>query len=260
MIHSLLLAIEVSQREGGVALGRIGAPISEAVEVGVGPPDHSRDQLMPAIESAFRSIDAAPSELAAVAVSHGPGGFTGLRMAVATAKALALGTGCKVIALRSALVAVRTAVLSRAALDLDTGVIVALASKGGDAWLSLVRRDGPTERIAHEGIADVAEFERLIERTRERPALMADEHLPPTIAASAERLGLPRLPLRLSAKACLEVGQKFHAEDCHVDADALAPLYPREPEAVRLWREKLARTSRAAPEPPEPPEPRRTGG
>jgi len=70
----------------------------EAFEVSPPPaalqraPAHARE-LMPAVAEALRRADVEIEELAAVAVGVGPGGFTGLRIGVATARALASAAG-----------------------------------------------------------------------------------------------------------------------------------------------------------------------
>ena len=45
--------------------------------------------LMPAIDFLMNSLDLKPTDLNRIAVAHGPGSYTGLRIAVATAKTLA---------------------------------------------------------------------------------------------------------------------------------------------------------------------------
>lgn len=253
-----VLAIETSQREGGIALWR-----REVVqEAPIGPPDPDRDQLLPAIDGAFRAMSASPGELSAVVVSCGPGGFTGLRVAVAAAKALAMATGCKLVSLPSAVVAARTvhddAAGLRSVREAHT-VLVALAGKGVDAWITQVEAVGavevaesvdaagaatPWHRVKHAGLMDGVAFEALA-RGSGSGVLIADAFLPEDIAERAERLGLVRAPLRLSARACLLEGlarlTRHEEQGSIVSVDALMPLYPREPEAVRLWRERLAR-------------------
>lgn len=44
------------------------------------------------------------------------------------------------------------------------------------------------------------------------------------------------VPLRVDARAVLEAGRVALAEGRHIPPEALVPAYPREAEAVRLWR------------------------
>ena len=55
-------------------------------------------QLMPMAAHVLAQSNIKMSEVDAVAVSQGPGSFTGLRIGMATAKGLAQGSGCKLIA------------------------------------------------------------------------------------------------------------------------------------------------------------------
>jgi tRNA threonylcarbamoyladenosine biosynthesis protein TsaB len=52
---------------------------------------HSQ-RLMPAIDSLFKQLDLSPADLDAIAVSIGPGSFTGIRISMSTAKGLALAS------------------------------------------------------------------------------------------------------------------------------------------------------------------------
>lgn len=252
----MLLAIEVSQREGAVALARMDARAdsagSEVIEIPIGPPDPAVDRLMPAIDAAFRALKAEPGDLAAVIVSIGPGGFTGLRMAVATAKALALGVGCEIVAVPSAVVAASTLALE---LPETREAFVALACKGDDAWIAHVRVAQTGCELIRAELADAAVFERMVAEARESrddpdareprsSLLICDEHLPASLTRVANAMDLSRAPLRLSARACLHEGRALLARHEVTTADALAPLYPREPEAVRLWRIRQAQQSR----------------
>ncbi|HSU13023.1 tRNA (adenosine(37)-N6)-threonylcarbamoyltransferase complex dimerization subunit type 1 TsaB [Longimicrobium sp.] len=84
-ISGPVLALDSSTRGGSVAVGVDGRVAAERVlEATVG----ASSLLMPAVDEAVRAAGLAPRDLAAVVVSGGPGSFTGLRIAAATAKAL----------------------------------------------------------------------------------------------------------------------------------------------------------------------------
>lgn len=75
-----LCAACVYDAGAGVELGR------EVLDLGKGHAEH----LMAVIEAALKAAGAGYGDLAAVAVSVGPGSFTGLRVGVSTARGLAL--------------------------------------------------------------------------------------------------------------------------------------------------------------------------
>lgn len=88
----LTLAIETSGPKGSIALVE-GANVlgEEALELGR---QHGQS-LIPAIGRMLAQAGKTPRHLALVAVSVGPGSFTGLRVGVVCAKSLAYATGCR---------------------------------------------------------------------------------------------------------------------------------------------------------------------
>lgn len=89
-----LLALETSGRLGGIALAD-GPQLIEEVRLSEGL-RHGRDLILVAKEACERA-GWAPREVDVVAVSIGPGSFTGLRIAVTAAKTIAWDTGARVV-------------------------------------------------------------------------------------------------------------------------------------------------------------------
>ncbi len=87
----LVLGIETCTPSGGVALADVEGRLI-VHRHGVARTGYSR-RLMASIDEALRSASADPSALAAVAVTHGPGSFTGVRVGLVTAKTLAQSLG-----------------------------------------------------------------------------------------------------------------------------------------------------------------------
>lgn len=200
------------------------------------------DGLFTAIDVLCRRAGVRPADLARVAVSVGPGGFTSVRVAVAAAKCIAEATGAACVAAPSAEVALRGAL---AAGPVAFPAAVALASKRGGAWVAVFEAPAVDARTGLPrwapgrpgAVIDAAWLDALRVEAR-LASLLADAHLPEPMRACAERAGLPILPCRFTARACFEAS--VHREP--LDALALAPIYPREPEAVTKWREKKARS------------------
>lgn len=90
--------------------------VEPAVEALEAPPAHARE-LMPAVARCLESAELDYSELDAVAVGIGPGAFTGLRVGVTSARALAQAHGLELRAV-SSLAALARGIESRQSLPL----------------------------------------------------------------------------------------------------------------------------------------------
>jgi tRNA threonylcarbamoyladenosine biosynthesis protein TsaB len=100
------LAIESSTSRGSVAVGDARGVRAEMVLDVVGA--HS-SALLPAVDQVMRAAGLRPAELGAVVVGAGPGSFTGLRIAAATAKGIVHALGLPLFAYSSLLVAATAA-------------------------------------------------------------------------------------------------------------------------------------------------------
>lgn len=85
MIQGPVLALDSSTSTGSVAVGDESGILAEVVRNVAG--GHSA-ALLPAVDQAMRAADLRPAELGAIVVGEGPGSFTGLRIAGATAKGM----------------------------------------------------------------------------------------------------------------------------------------------------------------------------
>ncbi|MBK7406383.1 MAG: hypothetical protein IPJ41_17725 [Phycisphaerales bacterium] len=227
----LTLAIETSNPSAAkadagpaVALGRVGH--GEPDVLGVEPlrsRDRHDDDLLPAIDRLWSRLDPGPDrcEIDLVAVSIGPGGYTGIRIAVVAAKLIAEVAGALCVGVPSA-----WALARRVPADLPRPFGVALASKGAT---TVVTGFGSSEGPA----GDPAEVDADGLGALGLQGLVADRFLPEAIRRRAVELGLRIVEPRFDPVAVLELASRLEA----VDPAALAPLYGREPEAVRKWRE-----------------------
>ncbi|MEC8115453.1 MAG: tRNA (adenosine(37)-N6)-threonylcarbamoyltransferase complex dimerization subunit type 1 TsaB [Planctomycetota bacterium] len=214
------LALEFSQREATIAASLEGKVAVRSVSMG-GRQEH--DDLWPMIQEATEEIGGEPSFLNDVIVNAGPGGFTGVRTAIATAAMLGR-LGSQVLALPAHL-AVAEASLEHG--DPDTSIV--LAVKNQRAWIGTVRwQDGLWTTLVSPQDEDLDAF-----FAKHNPArVVADEHLPERFQSVCEII-----PLRTSAHALL---QRLAKDPSRTPLDELRPIYPRVPEAVRVWEERHA--------------------
>lgn len=85
----MLAAIEVSTRQSSVALLDL-VTGEELSEIALSDGWESSSTLVPALETLLQQKEMTAQDLAAVAVSVGPGSFTGIRVGIATAEGLCL--------------------------------------------------------------------------------------------------------------------------------------------------------------------------
>jgi len=96
----IILGVECSALSAGAAILKDGVLVSESfVNCGL---THS-ETLMPLIDKALSDAKITLNDVDKIAVSNGPGSFTGLRIGVATVKGLAMGAGKKVCGVSSLL-------------------------------------------------------------------------------------------------------------------------------------------------------------
>jgi tRNA threonylcarbamoyladenosine biosynthesis protein TsaB len=228
-----MLAIELSQRAGGAAVRTTdGATYNCGFEGG----RRDRDDVLPGIESALRESGVRTSSLAAVAVDVGPGGFTGLRISIAAAQAIAEAASAVVIAVPAALVAAE----STPSLSTKRGVIiVCAAAKAGTVWCTQLTRatvEDPWRILGEPGIVD-----RLVCESTPS-ALLADEHVDASMLEAFRGAGIPIDEPVFRASAVADIALSG-GRDVRIfsDPSMLLPLYPRAPEAVRKWQERPSR-------------------
>jgi len=94
----IILAVETSSRVGSVCLARGPGLLAESRFTG--PMQHS-SELFPAIGDLLRDHGYVPTDIDQVHLAIGPGSFTGLRIAVAMAKAMHLATAVRIVTVGS---------------------------------------------------------------------------------------------------------------------------------------------------------------
>lgn len=229
--RTIILAIETSNPSAwsherraapGVALG-VARPGGAGVDVLAVEPirldDPHYDDLVGAIARACQRAGVAPTDLARVAVSVGPGGYTAVRVAVMAAKMISLATGAGCVPVESARVVA-------ARVRRGTGFAVCLASKGEDCHVQVFEASGEARGPAAIRTASTMMWDQV-------GLLVADGFLPQPFREQAAARGIGIEPPEFDPVACLELG----AAGVEVAPDVVLPIYPRIPEAVRKWRE-----------------------
>ena len=207
-----VLAFDCAVSGMGVALVRDGVRLAGLVEAG-------RDQaarLLPAIESVLAEAAIDRRAVTLIAVTIGPGSFTGVRVGLAAARGLAVGLAVPLAGITT------TAVLLAQAASRDRLVIAAIDSRLGDWFCAIAEGDAAPF---------VSSARDLAVRVAGRPCLVvgagAKTLVNDLVAAGIDALALQALPdpvtlARLAADAGIEAWRGRNAE-----AGLPRPLYLR---------------------------------
>ncbi len=216
-----ILALDTALGEGHAGLVVDGTSIAERT---LSEPRRLAEYLVPAIEEVMREGGTAYSDLDRVAVTIGPGSFTGLRIGLAAARAIGLALRCPVIGLTT------LEVLAHGAAGLvEQGqlVIVALNARRGQIYYQTFMKTGTGLGPADEARAVFPESvsPHLV---RAKGVIVGDgaHHL----AEAGETVALQ--PLLGESTSRIDVGVLGRlAQDIEPGETPPAPLYLREPDA-----------------------------
>jgi tRNA threonylcarbamoyladenosine biosynthesis protein TsaB len=197
---SLVLAFDCAVSGLGIAVVRDGARLAGLAEDG-------RDQaarLLPAIATVLSEAGVGRRELSLIAVTIGPGSFTGVRVGLAAARGLAVGLGVPLAGLAT------TSVLLAQATPRGRVVVAAIDSRLGD-WFCAIAEGQDSGK--GEPAPFVAAAPELAARLGGRPCLVigsgAQTLAPQLVAAGIDAVAEQALPdpvtiARLAANAGAE--------------------------------------------------------
>lgn len=228
-----ILAIDTASSVSSVAVASEGKLQAEVtVEAGR---THS-ETLLSHIEGALSFAGVERSALTGVAVSIGPGSFTGLRIGLATAKAIAYGLGIPLVGVST------LAALALAVPVPDVHTLALMDAQKGNAYAGLYEwRAGSLHEVRPVRVAPLAEAIAEV-ADMGKPVLLTGE----LVMKKRERLGnLPEnvtlapahlLTARASHVAWLGIA-RLAAGECD-DLMTLEPFYIRRSEAEVLWEKR----------------------
>lgn len=212
-------SVDTSTALGSVALfedGRLVAEDARRVSNAHG------ESLLPMVHALFERVGWRPADVARWGVGVGPGSFTGVRIAVATAKGIVLATGAELVGVTS---------LDALELDVEGEVVATLVDAGkGEVFLQARRggRGGPLLlQPTHARVGEIGA--RLAAVTGDaRVVLVGEVAAPLDLAALGDRVKrLTDAPHDLPRASA--VG-RIALDRAPEDAAALEPSYVRPPE------------------------------
>lgn len=219
-----LLILETSGRSGRVAVA-LGAELRAARALEESR-RHARD-LAPAVADLLAGQGWKPRDLNGVIVGRGPGSYTGLRVGVMSAKALAYATGCGLIGVETF-----AAIALQAPADANTVEVLADAQQDR-MYAQAFAREGegwrPLTSLA------IRPFEEWL-AAKETAAWVSG----PGLAKWEGRLphGTPVVPMNLrdpQPQSLLRMGLARYLSGERDDAFTLEPLYLRPSSAEEQW-------------------------
>lgn len=182
-----ILAIESSMMGGSVALRRDEQTLAEIM---LDPQQRTAQTLAPAIQSILQEHGCVPRDIQLVAVTVGPGSFTGLRIGVTTAKTFAYATGCSILGVNT------LRVIARQAPVTPKPLWVVMNAERAQVFVAHFR--APNGQWAETTPTQIMGNQEWIKRltpdtTVTGPALKGLlPHLPSGVQALAEELWIPR--------------------------------------------------------------------
>ncbi len=229
----LILALDSSTGIVTVAVARAGEDAAPGAgearrevlaEISV-PSRGASEALLPAAHAALNLAGTDLGEVERILVGVGPGTFTGIRIALAAARALSLATGAA-LSRNSTLAALATPAL------LDAGnpdVLAVLDAKRRQVFAQRFASDGARGEILCAAPGELAARLPALETSpEERMLLVGDGAVRYREALS----GLGRIPADASPlHRVMAVGHVLSADLAPVHAREVVPLYVREPDA-----------------------------
>jgi tRNA threonylcarbamoyladenosine biosynthesis protein TsaB len=188
---------------------------------------HARE-LAPSVADLLAAAGWRPRDLDGVVVGVGPGSYTGLRVGVMSAKALAFATGCALLAVPSF-----DAIARQAPAEVQRLHVLADAQQQNIYVQQFARGPDGIKAAAPLVIQAVDEWLPRLDANEwaAGPGLRKHrDRLPPDVRAVAEDLWLP------GPQALLEIGLERYRRGERDDVLAVEPLYLRPSSAEEQWR------------------------
>lgn len=224
-----ILALETSAKAVSAAITENGKVLASGYQdTGL---THSRT-LMPIVEHLFANTGMKMADMDAVAVSNGPGSFTGIRIGVSAAKGLAFGADKPVIGVST------LAAMARNLIFADGLIICAMDARRSQVYNALFAvENGTITRLTPDRAISLADLTEEIREDPRAKIVVGDggslcyEAL--TEAGIACRLAPPHLLMQNAMSVALEA-EVLAAAGQLVSAQELQPVYLRPAQADLL--------------------------
>lgn len=230
----VILGIESSAVSASAAVIRDGKLLSEAfLNVGL---THSVT-LLPLIKQVSEGAGLSPEEIDAVAVSNGPGSFTGVRIGVATAKGIAQPTGKKCVPVST------LEAIAYPLSDSDCIAVSVMDARCNQVYCALFRcANGRMIRLTEDDAITLDTLSDILKGYNEKSILIGDgadisykylhDSLPDITVAS------PLIKYQRASSVAFLAAERLENNDNIRTPDELVPSYLRLSQAERELKKK----------------------
>jgi tRNA threonylcarbamoyl adenosine modification protein YeaZ len=147
---SLVLGIDTSSVDMGIGLFKNGVPVASYSRYVI---NSHAEHISQTVTSILSLNSVSPSEIKRIAITAGPGSFTGLRIGIAFTKGFSFSNEAKVFPVSS------LHVLAHAAYTHNGTVIAGIDARNGDVFrASFMCTNGTLDRISEDTVCSVEEF------------------------------------------------------------------------------------------------------
>ena len=235
-----ILAIDTATQVSSVAVLKEGRLLAELTMQG--KLTHS-ETLLPHIEQVLKMAAVAKEELTGIAVSNGPGSFTGLRIGLAAAKAMSYVLGISLVGVST---------LQALAYQLPAPgirVMCLLDAQKGNAYVESYRWENNSLQVVDSvQVAKITDIVAACANMNEQVILLGDAvqkkvagklELPANVSVAPPHIVMPRAAcVAMLGQAKLMAGETDNVMD-------LEPVYIRRSEAEVLWEKRHPEEAKA---------------
>ena len=229
----LILGIETATEQVGVAVGGHEGVIA-TFQVARGR--RHAETLAPAIEFTLRQADIAITELGCIAVDVGPGLFTGMRVGLAAAKALAQALRLPMIGIAS------LDLLAFACRHTDRLLVPVIDARKGEVFWAMYRQvPGGVQQVAAPTVGPVEDLVADLLARSDDTLCVGDgaaRYREEIVEGYRCEISEPAHP---SAGALVELAHAKALREDWVRPDQIEALYLRAPDALINWATREAR-------------------